>query len=176
MSKCLTRRQFPDKARVTALVLLVVGCRPAPPAPATIEDIQYAAVAVDLDKANLREDMRAVDNPAGGGTIVSRFRTGRKLRKVLARVYNDAGQAQHVFYLHNDIPFLLVSRFIWFDDPFNRQVSHMLTDSLYYAHGKLLRSMSIDSPAVSPMERRLSTPLDSVTDRLQKFLALEPTR
>lgn len=105
-----------------------------------------------------------------------RFRTGRTLRKVLARVYDDVGQTRHVYYLHDGLPFLVVTHFIWFADPFSHRVVHTLTDSLYYGQGRLLRSMSVDSPAVSPLERQLSTPLDSVTDRLHKFLALEPSR
>jgi hypothetical protein len=107
--------------------------------------------------------------------LVVRFRTGRKLRKVVATVYNDDGQTRQVYYLHNGRPFLVVTQFVWFADPFRHRVDHMLTDSLYYAQGRLLRSMSIDSPAVSPLERHLSTPFDSVTDRLHNFLALEPS-
>jgi len=159
------------------LILLTPGCRPASPAPATIEDIQYAAVAIDLDTANLREDTRSVDNtPVDASTTVIRFRTGRKLRKVVARIYDDAGFTHDTFYLHNGLPFLVVTHFIWFADKFSQRVTHTLTDSLYYAHATLLRSMSVDSPGVYPLERHLSTPFDSVTARLQKYLDLKPRR
>jgi hypothetical protein len=158
------------------LVFLALGCRPAPPAPATIEDIQYEAVAIDLDTANLREELRSIDRPSGGGTIVLRYRAGRKLRKVLARIYNDAGQKQDAYYLYNELPFLVVTRIIFFADPYSQRVVRVLTDSLYYAQGKLLRSMSVDSPATSPVARHLSTPLDSAAGRLHELLGLETTR
>ena len=158
------------------LVLLASGCRNDPPAPATIEDIQYAAVAIDMDTANLRENTRSVENPAGGGTIVVRYQTGSKLRKVIARLYNDAGQTQQTFYLHNEAPFLVVNRFNWFRDPFDRHVTNTLTDSLYYAQGKLLRSISMDSPSVGSTGRDPAAPFDSVTAWLHKYLALKRGR
>jgi len=158
------------------LAFLAIGCRPASPAPATIEDIQYAAVAIDMDTANVHEELRSIDRPSGGGTIVQRYRKGRKLRKVMARIYNDAGQKEDAYYLYNEQPFLVVTRIIYFADPYNQRVVRALTDSLYYAKGTLLRSMSVDSPATSPLARHRSTPWDSVADQLHKVLELETTR
>ena len=166
----------PGLSPLIFLSLVVVGCRPAQPAPATIEDIQYAAVAIDLDTANLREETRMAQNRAGSWTTVVRYRTGRKLRKVMALSTDGAGQTKDVYYLHDDVPFLVVIRFMWFADPFSQRVTNTLTDSLYYAERKLLRWASVDSPLVGQPDRKVTTPLDSITGRLEKFLAMKSTR
>ena len=167
-----------SRSRLTSLPflgVLVLCCRPAAPAPATIEDIQYAAVAIDLDSANLRQERRAVYSRDGTVRIVVRFRTGRQLRKVAASIGNDAGWTHETFYLHDGAPFLVVTQFPS-SAAFRRGRKLTLIDSLYYAQGRLLRSMSVNSPDVVPVERKLSTPLDSVTDRLNKYLSLKSTR
>ena len=160
---------------VSFAAALLFSCRPSAPTPATIEDIQYAAVAIDMDTANLREDTRRVESRTGP-IVIARFRNGRELRKLVARQYDDIGQTHFTFYLHDGVPFLVINHFIWFRDQFSQGTVHTVTDSLYYAQGKLLRAKSVDSPAVGPLDRQLTEPLDSATARLQKFLALKPAR